>query len=81
MSNREDSNVMLIMKSIVIKRGRGGCCALSERKQRLVESHVARDEHTVARQVKAAIAFVFSRVAEKDTKREPRCQFVRGSGG
>ena len=52
----------------------------SEREASLIKNHVSRDDQAVCGEIKAAIAFVFGRVAKENTPGGPGTELI-GSGG
>jgi hypothetical protein len=47
----------------------------------LIKNHMSRDDHTVCREIKLAIAFVIDRVVQEDTSGGPRGELMGRGGG
>ena len=62
-------------------RSRGRCRVFREGKRRLLENHMARDDHTISVSIKADVTLVVKGVAKEDTQSRLGGEFIGCSGG
>ena len=77
-SNWDEHNISSIKKLKL--RGRPGTIALSERKGSFIEDDMPRNNDSIGREVKAALSFMVSGVAQEDAQGGARGEFVGGCG-
>ena len=77
-SNGSQHNISSIKKLKL--HGRPGTIALSKRKGSFIEDDMPRNNDSVGREVKAALSFMVSGVAQEDAQGGARGEFVGGCG-
>jgi hypothetical protein len=78
-SDRNVHNISSIKKLKVRRNAR--TIALGKRKGRFIKDDVPGDDDSIGGEIKAAVSFVMSGIAEEDAQNRSRSEFMRSGGG